>query len=158
MFISIFDLLQHEFHFDIEAVMGDGIYDTAPILNYIINTLHGKPRISINPRNTQRPNNEKETRYTKSGNRICEANLEMLSRGIFYDKKQNRWRHKWVCPLHHSKKYQYQYIVCPVYHPKFFSQKGCYAYKRVDDDVRKYIDYFSPVAASAFLPHLPRFS
>jgi len=67
----------------------------------------------------------------------------MLSRGVFYDKKQNRWRHKWVCPLHHSNKHRYQYIVCPVYHPKFFDQKGCYAYKRVDDDIRKQIDYGS---------------
>jgi hypothetical protein len=67
----------------------------------------------------------------------------MLSRGTFYDKKQDRWRHKWVCPLHHSKKFQHKYIVCPVYHPKFFEQKGCYAYKRVDDNIRKKIDYGS---------------
>ena len=143
MFIPLFDLLQNEFSFKPEAVMGDGIYDTAAILNYIINTLKAKPRIAINPRNTQHADLEKEIRYTKTGNRICEANLEMVSRGSFYDKKQNRWRHKWVCPLHHSKKYHYQYIVCPVYHPKFFSQKGCYAYKRVDDDIRKQIDYGS---------------
>ena len=25
-----------------------------------------------------------------------------------YDKEQKRWRRKWVFPLHHSKKYQYQ--------------------------------------------------
>ncbi len=48
-----------------------------------------------------------------------------------------------MCPLHNSKKYQYQFIVCPVYHPKFFSQKGCYAYKRIDEDIRKQIDYKS---------------
>lgn len=143
MFIPLIDLLQDEFNFDIQAVMGDGIYDTAAILNYIRNTLKAKPRISINPRNTQQSNDEKLIQYTKAGNRICEANLEMISRGIFYDKKQNRWRHKWVCPLHHSKKYRYQYIACPIYHPKFFSQKGCYAYKRVDDDIRKQIDYGS---------------
>lgn len=143
MFIPMFDLLQNEFNFYIEAVMADGIYDTAAILNYIINTLKAKPRISINPRNTKKSTNEKEIRYTKTGNRICDANLEMLSRGIFYDKKQNRWRQKWVCPLHHSKNYQYQYIVCPIFHPKFFTQKGCYAYKRIDDDIRKQIDYGS---------------
>lgn len=142
MFIPLFDLTQRQFHFVIRAVMGDGIYDVATILNYIINTLKAKPRISINPRNTQQAD-EKPLRYTKTGNRICEANLEMLSRGTFYDQQQNRWRHKWVCPLHHSKKYQYQYIVCPVYHPKFFDQKGCYAYKRIDDDIRKQIDYGS---------------
>ncbi len=143
MFIPIFDLLQNEFQFNIEAALADGLYDTASILKYIINSLKAKPRISINPRNTQQGNDDKELRYTKSGNRICEANLEMLSRGTFYDKKQDRWRHKWVCPLHHSKKFQQKYIVCPVYHPKFFEQKGCYAYKRVDDDIRKEIDYGS---------------
>jgi hypothetical protein len=143
MFIPIFKLLQQEFQFDIKAVMADGIYDTGAILKYIINTLKAKPRVSINPRNTQQANGQKQIRYTKTGNRICEANLEMLSRGIFYDKKQDRWRHKWVCPLHHSKKYQYQFIVCPVFHPKYFSQKGCYAYKRVDEDIRKQIDYGS---------------
>jgi hypothetical protein len=143
MCIPIFDLLQNEFKFDVQAVMADGIYDTAAILNYTINTLKAKPRIIPNPRNTQQTNANKVIQYSKTGNRICDANLEMLSRGIFYDKAQNRWRHKWVCPLHHSKKYQYQFIVCPVFHPKFFSQKGCYAYKRVDDDIRKQIDYGS---------------
>ncbi len=94
MFIPIYDLLQHEFNFKIEAVMADGIYDTAAILKYIINTLYAKPRISINPRNTQQATDKKTIKYTKSGNRICEASLEMLSRGVFYDKKQDRWRHK----------------------------------------------------------------
>ncbi len=45
--------------------------------------------------------------------------------------------------MHYSKKYQYQFIVCPVYHPKFFDRKGCYAYKRIDADIRKQIDYGS---------------
>jgi len=143
MFIPIFKLLQSRFNFNVIAVMGDGIYDTASILKYILHTLKAKPRISINPRNTQPSNPEKEIKYSKSGNRICEAGLEMLSRGTFYDKKQDRWRQKWVCPLHHSKKHQYQFIACPVLHPKFFSQKGCYAYKRVDNDIRKKIDYGS---------------
>lgn len=142
MFIPIFGLLQQEFQFDIEAVMADGIYDTAAILKYILHTLNAKPRVARNPRNTQ-ANDEKEIRYAKSGNRICEANLEMLSRGTFYDKSQDRWRQKWVCPIHHSRKVQKQHIACPVFHPKFFSQKGCYAYKRIDDDIRKEIDYGS---------------
>lgn len=141
MFIPIFDLLQNQFKFNIYAVTADGIYDTVAILNYIIKTLKAKPRIAHNPRNTQQ--NKKLIRYSKTGNRICDANLEMVSRGVFFDKAQNRWRHKWICPLHHSKKYQYQFIVCPAFHPKFFSQKGCYAYKRIDDDIRKQIDYGS---------------
>jgi len=140
MFIPIFDLLQNTFHFNISAVIGDGIYDTSAILKYVINTLKAKPRIAQNPRNTR---NKPERILSQSGNPFCDAGLEMLYRGTFYDKEQDRWRRKWVCPLHHSKKYQYQFIACPVFHPKYFNQKGCYAYIRVDEDIRTKIDYGS---------------
>jgi len=140
MFIPIFDLIQKEFHFDISAVLGDGIYDTAAILKYVINTLKAKPRIAQNPRNTK---DQPERTLSKNGNPSCDAGLEMLYRGTFYDKEQDRWRRKWVCPLHHSKKHQYQFIACPVFHPKYFNQKGCYAYVRVDEDIRTKIDYGS---------------
>jgi hypothetical protein len=140
MFIPIFDLMQREFHFKIRAVMADAIYDTASILNHIIITLKAKPRIALNPRNTK---NQPQRNSSKAGNPFCEANLEMLARGTFYDKVQNRWRRKWVCPILHSKKIVQKFFVCPILHPKFFSQKGCYAYIRVDDDIRKQIDYGS---------------
>lgn len=122
------------------AVVADGIYDNASILNYIITTLKAKPRIALNPRNTK---DQTERNFSKPGNPLCEANLEMLARGTFYDKVQNRWRRKCVCPIHHSKKIAQKFFVCPVFHPKFLSQKGCYAYIRVDEDIRKQIDYGS---------------
>jgi hypothetical protein len=140
MFIPIFDLMHKAFNFDIHAVMADGIYDRASILNYIIDTLKAKPRIARNPRNTKDP---PERNFSKTGNPFCEANLEMLARGTFYDKVQNRWRSKWVCPIHQSKKVARTLFVCPVFHPKFFIQKGCYAYVRIDEDVRNQIDYGS---------------
>ena len=140
MFIPIFDLIQKEFHFDIDAVMADGIYDNASILNYIIDTLKAKPRIARNPRNTKDP---PERKFSKAGNPFCEANLEMLARGTFYDKAQNRWRRKWLCPIYHSKKIARKFFVCPFFHPKFFTQKGCYAYVGVDEDIRNQIDYGS---------------
>jgi transposase len=140
MFIPIFDLIQKEFHFDIHAVMADGIYDSASILNYIITTLKAKPRIARNPRNTK---DTPERKFSKAGNPFCDAQLEMLARGTFYDKVQNRWRRKWVCPIYHSKKIARKFFVCPVFHPKFFTQKGCYAYARVDEDIRNQIDYGS---------------
>ena len=140
MFIPAFDLMQTAFQFDIQAVMADAIYDTASILNYTIDTLKAKPRIARNPRNTK---DQPERKFSKSGNPFCEAQLEMLARGTFYDKVQNRWRRKWVCPIHYSKKSSGKYFVCPVFHPKFFSQKGCYAYVRVDEDIRNQIDYGS---------------
>jgi hypothetical protein len=140
MFLPIFKLLQNQFHLNIKAVMGDGIYDTSSILKYIVKDLKAKPRISRNPRNTH---STSKLQFLKTGRPICLAQLEMLNRGSFYDKIQKRWRHKWVCPLHHSKKYTKQFIVCPVFHPKFFSQKGCYAYIRTDNDIRTIIDYGS---------------
>lgn len=140
MFIPLFNLLQKEFRFDISRVMADGIYDNAYILKYIINELKAKPRVARNPRNSQ---NKANLEYSKTGNPICDAGLEMLSRGNFYDKTQDRWRSKWVCPLHHSKKYVSRFLVCPMFHPKFFSQKGCYHYVRTDEDIRSQIDYAS---------------
>ena len=140
MFLPIFKLIQNEFHFSVKAVIGDAAYDTSSILKYVVKDLKAKPRVSRNPRNTQNP---PTIQFSKSGNPICQAQLEMLARGSFYDKKQDRWRRKWVCPLHHSKKYASQFILCPAFHPKFFSQKGCYAYIRIDQDIRSEIDYGS---------------
>jgi len=140
MFIPLFDLMQKEFHFDIHAVMADGIYDAASIIDYIINKLKARPRIARNPRNTKE---QPERRFSKAGNPFCDAQLEMFARGTFYDKVQNRWRRKWVCPIHHSKKTARKFFICPVFHPKFFSQKGCYSYIRVDDDIRSQVDYGS---------------
>lgn len=140
MFLPIFKLIQNEFQFSIKAVIADAAYDTSPILKYVVKDLKAKPRISRNPRNTQNPSN---IQFSKSGNPICLAQLEMLARGSFYDKKQDRWRRKWVCPLHHSKKFARQYLLCPAFHPKFLSQKGCYVYIRIDQDIRNLIDYGS---------------
>jgi len=50
-----------------KAVTADGIYDTAPILRFIINKLKAKPRITKNIRNY---GINKQFMYSKSGNRI----------------------------------------------------------------------------------------
>jgi hypothetical protein len=70
MFIPGFNLMQKAFQFDVHAVMADGIYDTASILNYIITTLKVRPRIALNPRNTKHA--PKRT-FSKAGNPLCEA-------------------------------------------------------------------------------------
>ncbi len=140
MFIPVFNLIQKTFQLNVHAVMADAIYDNASILKYIITTLKAKPRIAQNPRNTKNP---PQRNFSKTGYPLCEANLEMLGYGTFYDKIQNRWRRKWVCPIYHSKKIAKKFFICPVLHPKFFSQKGCYAYIRVDEDIRNQIDYGS---------------
>lgn len=112
--------MQKEFHFNIHAVMADGIYETASMLDYIINELKARPRIARNPRNTKDP---PERRFSKAGNPFCNAQLEMLARGTFYDKVQNRWRRKWVCPIRHSKKTARKFLICPVFHPNSSLQR-----------------------------------
>jgi len=73
----------------------------------------------------------------EKGIRIIEVGPEMFSRGTFYDRRQDSWWQKWGYPLHHSQKHQYQLIARPILYPKFFSKKGCYVYKRIDNDIRK---------------------
>jgi hypothetical protein len=112
--------MQREFQFDVHAVMADGIYDNTSILNYIISTSQANPRVALNPRNTKDP---PERTFSKAGNPFCEAHLEMLARGTFHDKVQNRWRRKWVCPIHHSKKIaQYLYAESPCHWAQSHSQ------------------------------------
>lgn len=69
----------------------------------------------------------------------------MTSRGVFYDKSQNRKRHKFICPITGSKKFAKKVPVCPWWHPKFLNGSGCISYLRVDVDknIRKSIDYGS---------------
>lgn len=70
----------------------------------------------------------------------------MLSRGIFKDTKQNRIRHKFICPIRGSKRFAKQHPFCPWWHPKFLAGKGCITYLRVDADdyLRRNIDHHSP--------------
>lgn len=83
--IPLFDLIQKEFHFDIKAVMGDGIYDTSSTLKYIVKELKAKPRIS---RKTCNTSNFSNFHFSKSGDPLCQAQLEILNYGSYYDKKQ----------------------------------------------------------------------
>jgi hypothetical protein len=100
-----------------------------------------KPRIAINPRRGT-PSN---TKLSSTGAPICIAGFEMLSRGIFMDRAQNRKRHKFVCPIKGSKKFAKDHPYCPWLHPSFTEGTGCYTYLRVDVDesVRAGLDYGS---------------
>jgi hypothetical protein len=123
------------------AVIADSEYDSATIIEYIARNLGARPRISINPRRGV-PSN---TKLSSSGAPICIAGFEMLSRGIFIDRAQNRKRHKFVCPIKGSKKFAKDHPYCPWLHPRFVEGTGCYTYLRVDVDesIRTNIDYGS---------------
>ena len=123
------------------AVIADSEYDSSAIIEYIVKSLGARPRISRNPRR----GSPSSVRLTSSGIPICIAGFKMLSRGIFYDKAQNRKRHKFVCPIKGSKKFAKSHPYCPWFHPKFTEGSGCYRYLRVDVDetIRAGIDYGS---------------
>ena len=103
--------------------------------------LCAKPRIAKNIRGGASPS----LRLSPSGAPVCIAGFEMLSRGTFWDRKENRRRHKFICPIRGSKKFAVQHPYCPWFHPQFIKGSGCYKNIRVDVDetIRQNIDYGS---------------
>lgn len=135
--------IKDTFHFNINAVIADAAFDSFSILNSIVNDFNAKPVIAKNPRNSK---NISTLKLSSKGIPICLAGFEMTSRGISYEKKQNRTRHKFICPIKASKKFAKTNPSCPWNHPNFLNNRwGCFAYIRVDDfgAIRKNIDYSS---------------
>jgi hypothetical protein len=126
----------------IDAFIGDSAYGSIPNFEYIVKELKAKPIIAENPRNK----NPQDLKLSRRGHPCCIACFEMVSRGIFKDSKQDRIRHKFICPIRGSKKFAKQQPICPWWHPKFLAGKGCITYLRVDadDSIRKNIDRHSP--------------
>ena len=124
-----------------KAVIGDSEFDSSPILEYILGTMKAKPVIAKNPRGGV----PSTTKLSSKGVPICIAGFEIKPRGVFYDKHQQRWRHKFICPIRASKKFAKKHPYCPWFHPKFTEGTGCYRYIRVDvdDSIRHRIDYGS---------------
>lgn len=133
--------IENTFSLPIEAVIADSAFDSSSIVEFIVKELHAKPVIAKNPRGNQKPN----LKISSKGIPICIAGFEMLSRGIFYDKSQDRKRHKFICPIRGSKKFARKIPICPWWHPKFLKGSGCMTYLRVDVDegIRRSIDYGS---------------
>jgi hypothetical protein len=131
------------FNSPISAVLGDSAFDSYKIIEFIVKKLKAKPVI---PKN-QRRHLISDIRLSDKGVPICLAGFEMASRGKSYEKDRNRIRHKFVCPIKHSKKFARKVgWFCPWNHPKFFSNRyGCYTNLRIDVDtsIRQNIDYGS---------------
>jgi len=126
----------------IEAIIGDAAYDSIQNFDFIVKELKAKPIIAENPRGKH----PQALKLSRRGNPCCIAGFEMLSRGIFKDNKQNRIRHKFICPIRGSKKFAKQHPICPWWHPRFLAGKGCITYLRVDadDSIRRNINRHSP--------------
>lgn len=131
------------FKLPVEAVLGDSAFDSHNIIEFIVKELKAKPVIARNPRRSKDP----DMKLSRTGIPICVAGFEMISRGKYYDKEQNRRRNKFVCPIKESKKFARKVgWFCPWNHPKFFSNRyGCTINLRIDVDtsIRENIDYGS---------------
>jgi hypothetical protein len=115
-------------------VAADSAYDAESVLACILNELHAQP---IVPRRSTGPATPD---YTIRDNQVlCTAGLPMVHKGKM---TVNGYTYRqYACPLHLRKSFQQKFLVCPVFHPKFFEQKGCNALIRLTPSVRSLINY-----------------
>jgi hypothetical protein len=139
LLIPLFKNLLDHFNFPIQAVMGDAAYDSETNLNFVIHQIHALPRIARNPRWEK----HRHIELSPKGGRICIAGFEMVYWGKFDDR--GKTRKKFVCPITHSKSFAQQIPTCPWNHPAFQKGKGCTAYLRDNNNIRKQIDYGSQI-------------
>jgi len=143
LLIPQLEYLKKTFKLSPEAVIADSGFDSANIIDYVAKNLKAKPIIARNPRGAKNP----KVKLSPKGIPICLAGFEMTNYGKYYDKEQNRMRHKFVCPIKASKKFAHRVgWFCPWNHPKFFSNRyGCVTNIRlkIDTSIRDNIDYGS---------------
>jgi hypothetical protein len=139
LFIPLFKKVLHHFDFEVQAVMADAAYDAETNLKFVVDELRALPRIARNLRWEKL----RQVNISSTGTRICIAGFEMQYWGKFKDR--GKIRKKFVCPITHSKRFAKQVPLCPWNHPAFRKGKGCTAYLREDEDIRKEIDYGSQI-------------
>jgi hypothetical protein len=132
--LSLLETLCQDFSLPTEVVAGDANYDVEEILTYIIEQMKAEAMIPRNPRNTQ------NTPYTtKKGRVYCQAALSMYRKGTMTTKGITYLQYS--CPLHWTKEFRGQYLLCPAGHPKFLRQKGCNVLIRMTPSIREKIGY-----------------
>ena len=143
LLIPQLEYLKDTFKISPKAIMADSAFDSCAIIEHIANEMKAKPVIARNFRKGNNPN----IKFSPKGMPICLAGFEMISCGKFYDKEQNRIRHKFACPIKMSKKFANKTgWFCPWNHPKFYANRyGCTTNIRIktDTSIRDNIDYGS---------------
>jgi hypothetical protein len=142
MFMPLFSSARKSFPLCIKAVIGDSAYDSYKNIEFVVKELHAKPIIARNPRG----GNKHQFKLSSKGEPICIAGFPMLSHGRYFDKINNRQRHKFICKIKGSKLFAKQYPFCPWNHPKFLNNRyGCVVNLRIDIDesIRNSINYLS---------------
>ena len=115
--------------------IADAAYDERDFYNFIVNQFKGQAFIPINPRNQQAPKT-----FGPHGCPLCEAGLEMSSRGTWTE--DLRQRAKFRCPIKASSKVALQFPDgCPINHARFTQAKayGCTKYLDITDDPRSQV-------------------
>lgn len=135
--------LRDTFKLSPQAVIADSAFDSASIIDYVVKDLKAEPVIAKNPRGAKNP----KVKLSTKGTPICSAGFEMMNQGKYYDKEQNRIRHKFICPIKARKSFARKVgWFCPWNHPKFYSNRyGCTTNIRLktDTSIRDNIDYGS---------------
>jgi hypothetical protein len=125
-----------EFNLNIEIVTADANYDAEDFLKFIIKELKAQAIIPHNPRNAQPKG------YQLKGDKvICEAGLPMYRKGKTRPKRAGILYCQYSCPIVYDRKIRHQYIICPLFHPKFLNGKGCNVLIRLEPSIRAEIDY-----------------
>lgn len=123
---------------NIEVVTADANYDAEAFLNFIINELQAQAIVPMQPRNKQT-----DVYQIKDGKVICAAGLPMYRKGKMRPKRTGILYQQYSCPVVYDRVLRKQHFTCPVFHPKFFSGKGCNALIRLEPNIRAQIDYGS---------------
>jgi hypothetical protein len=132
--LSMLKKLHQDFPLPIKVVAADANFDVEEILQYIIEEMKAEAIIPRNPRNTQ------NTHYTiKKDEVYCQADLPMNRKGKMTVKGITYLQYR--CPLHWSKDFQGQYLLCPAGHPKFLKQKDCNVLIRLTPSIREKVNY-----------------
>jgi transposase len=127
--------LKKMFNLPFQYVIADASYDWEEFLKFIINDLKAYPIIPHNPRRTTSSFGIKKSKI------ICDAGLPMYRKGNMRNKPNGIVYCQYSCPIIYDKKFQHQYITCPIFHPKFFKGKGCNVLIRLEPSIRAQIDY-----------------
>jgi hypothetical protein len=118
----------------LKKFLADAAYDAFEIYQYVYAKETPEPTrkpatayIALNSRGHTRLNRQ----FSEHGNLICEADLEMINGGRWFDKHKGYHRQKFTCPLVKLPG-KHKCGTCPINHKKF-QKNGCYRYINLDD-------------------------
>ena len=126
--------LHRDITLPVKVVAGDANINFEEIFRYIIEEMKAE---AMNPRNPLNAQNTPDT--VKRDHVYCHAGLPMNQKGKMTTKGITYLQYS--CPLHWSKAFLGQYLLCPAGHPKFLEQKGCNVLIRISPGIQERVKY-----------------